>query len=275
MKAKSMGKATTRGNCKQKIVVGYGIRNIFLKYVLFRLLTISFTITEGSASESDEDIEKHDGVDGESDEEDDVFFDTKEFLAYRRHNNLGDSFASTSESEETSPKAKKASMDPGMDLIGFNYPHVKRRKSLPEPKEVEKRASLWSLIKGNIGTDLTKVCLPVCFNEPISSLQKCFEDLEYSYLLDRASEWGKRVFLHPLLYFKIKRYDSLVKLILLRLFSSLQGNSLMRLLHVAAFAVSGYSSTEGRICKPFNPLLGETYEAEFPDKGLRFCSEKV
>ena len=55
----------------------------------------------------------------------------------------------------------------------------------------------------------------------------------------------------------------------------LQGNSLMRILNVAAFAVSGYSSTEGRMCKPFNPLLGETYEADYPDKGLRFFSEKV
>ena len=49
----------------------------------------------------------------------------------------------------------------------------------------------------------------------------------------------------------------------------------MRILNVAAFAVSGYASTEGRICKPFNPLLGETYEAEYPDRGLRFFSEKV
>ena len=54
-----------------------------------------------------------------------------------------------------------------------------------------------------------------------------------------------------------------------------QGNDLMRILNVAAFAVSGYASTEGRHCKPFNPLLGETYEADYPDKGLRFFSEKV
>jgi len=53
------------------------------------------------------------------------------------------------------------------------------------------------MIKDNIGKDLTKVCLPVYFNEPLSSLQKCFEDLEYSYLIDRASEWGKRVLLLP------------------------------------------------------------------------------
>lgn len=49
----------------------------------------------------------------------------------------------------------------------------------------------------------------------------------------------------------------------------------MRILNVAAFAVSGYASTEGRQCKPFNPLLGETYEADYPDKGLRFFSEKA
>jgi len=56
---------------------------------------------------------------------------------------------------------------------------------------------------------------------------------------------------------------------------SCQGNSLMRVLYVAAFAISGYAATEGRVCKPFNPLLGETYEAHYPDKGLRFFSEKV
>jgi hypothetical protein len=49
----------------------------------------------------------------------------------------------------------------------------------------------------------------------------------------------------------------------------------MRILSIAAFAVSGYASTDGRGCKPFNPLLGETYEADYPDKGLRFFSEKV
>jgi hypothetical protein len=54
-----------------------------------------------------------------------------------------------------------------------------------------------------------------------------------------------------------------------------QGNSVLRILNVAAFAISGYASSEGRHCKPFNPLLGETYEADFPDKGVRFFSEKV
>lgn len=48
-----------------------------------------------------------------------------------------------------------------------------------------------------------------------------------------------------------------------------------RLIHVACFAVSGYASTAGRTSKPFNPLLGETYEFVCPEKGLRFISEKV
>ncbi|CAN6972805.1 unnamed protein product [Brassica rapa subsp. trilocularis] len=130
--------------------------------------------------------------------------------------------------ESDDENEREDDIDPSIKSVGFNYPCVKRRKSLPDPVEKEKSVSLWSMIKDNIGKDLTKVCLPVYFNEPLSSLQECFEDLEYSYLLDRTFEWGKR------------------------------GNTLMRILNVAAFAVSGYASTEGRICKPFNPLLGET-----------------
>lgn len=186
----------------------------------------------GSDTESDDDNDSQKGgVEVDSDDEDDVFFEANETLR-------------SLNSQKHHPDSPKES-EVNMDIVGFDYPKVARRKSLPEPKEKEKSVSLWSMIKDNIGKDLTKVCLPVYFNEPISSLQRCFEDVEYSYLLDRAAEYGKR------------------------------GNSLMRLLCVGAFAVSGYSSTEGRTCKPFNPLLGETYEADYPDKGLRFFSEKV
>ncbi|XP_010618602.1 oxysterol-binding protein-related protein 7 [Fukomys damarensis] len=46
--------------------------------------------------------------------------------------------------------------------------------------------------------------------------------------------------------------------------------------YVAAFAVSAYCSTYHRAgCKPFNPVLGETYECERPDRGFRFISEQV
>nr|KYP40759.1 Oxysterol-binding protein 1 [Cajanus cajan] len=195
--------------------------------------------------------EKYSGSDGDSsdgpdrldnsDDEEDAFFDTCDILSTSSDHPRS---CHDSECEETNPNGIGHEKS-AIGSVGFNYPEVKRRKKLPDPVEKESSVSLWSIIKDNIGKDLTKVCLPVYFNEPISSLQKCFEDLEYSYLLDQAYEWGK------------------------------MGNSLMRMLHVAAFAVSGYASTNGRSCKPFNPLLGETYEADYPDKGIRFISEKV
>lgn len=81
----------------------------------------------------------------------------------------------------------------GSNLYNSGHADIKRRTKLPDPAEKEKGVSLWSMIKDNVGKDLTRVCLPVYFNEPISSLQKCFEDLEYSNLLDRAYEHGKSV----------------------------------------------------------------------------------
>ncbi len=45
---------------------------------------------------------------------------------------------------------------------------------------------------------------------------------------------------------------------------------------VAAFSVSPYASTYYRAGqKPFNPLLGETYECIREDKGWRFIAEQV
>jgi hypothetical protein len=49
------------------------------------------------------------------------------------------------------------------------------------------------MIKNNIGKDLNKVYLPMYFNEPISSLQWCFEDVEYAYLFNRTYEYGGKV----------------------------------------------------------------------------------
>ncbi|XP_057848725.2 oxysterol-binding protein-related protein 1A isoform X1 [Cryptomeria japonica] len=209
--------------------------------------------SEGTGTESDEENESQDGVDGETDEDVDTFFDTKDYLSSESLRSTSPGYARLStdsredmlDDKEFRHSYSLNERDADMERIGLDYPHVERRTKLPEPKEKEKAVGLWSIIKENIGKDLSGVCLPVYFNEPLSSLQKCFEDLEYSYLIDRAAEWGKR------------------------------RNSLMRILNVAAFAVSGYASTEGRHCKPFNPLLGETYEADYPDKGLRFFSEKV
>ncbi|XVE55393.1 hypothetical protein DITRI_Ditri03aG0155000 [Diplodiscus trichospermus] len=204
--------------------------------------------SEGSVTDTDDDNERVDAAEEETDEDDNTFFDTRDFLSSSSFKSSGSDFRTSSFSSDDggiNAVGSEDDIDPYIKSAGSNFPYIKRRKKLPDPVEKEKGVSLWSMIKDNIGKDLTKVCLPVYFNEPLSSLQKCFEDLEYSYLLDHAYEWGKT------------------------------GNNLMRILNVAAFAVSGYSSTEGRVCKPFNPLLGETYEADFPDKGVSFFSEKV
>lgn len=49
-----------------------------------------------------------------------------------------------------------------------------------------------------------------------------------------------------------------------------------QLAHVAAFTMSAYSTTSDRIAKPFNPILGETYECErIDDMGWKLVSEQV
>jgi hypothetical protein len=93
-----------------------------------------------------------------------------------------------------------------------------------------------------IGKDMTKMTLPVSFNEPTSLLQRVAEDMEYADLLGIAAE---------------------------------RTDSMERLLYVAAYAISEYASTIGRVAKPFNPLLGETFEYVRPDKGYRFYVEQV
>lgn len=46
--------------------------------------------------------------------------------------------------------------------------------------------------------------------------------------------------------------------------------------YVAAFTISSYATTASRTGKPFNPLLGETYECDRTDDlGWRAISEQV
>nr|POF09440.1 oxysterol-binding protein-related protein 2a [Quercus suber] len=202
--------------------------------------------SECSTTESSDDIEKQE-LEEVSDEDEMSFHDSKEYFtepnvscgSIKEVSNHLDNY------REAESQCDVVKVQNKREVRNSRYPHIERRKKLPDPVEKEKGVSLWSMIKDNVGKDLTRVCLPVYFNEPISSLQKCCEDLEYSFLLDQAYEYGKA------------------------------GNSLQRILNVAAFAVSGYASSEGRHCKPFNPLLGETYEADYPEKGIRFFSEKV
>ncbi|XP_053205634.1 oxysterol-binding protein-related protein 7-like isoform X2 [Panonychus citri] len=118
-----------------------------------------------------------------------------------------------------------------------------RRSKLPCPKPETGDISLWSLLCKNIGKDLSKISMPVTLNEPLNVLQRLCEELEYSELLDEAAAID---------------------------------DPCEQMLYVAAFAVSAYSGSAYRAGhKPFNPLLGETYECIRNDKGFRFIAEQV
>jgi len=103
--------------------------------------------------------------------------------------------------------------------------------------------NLWSIMKNCIGKDLSKIPIPVNFSEPLSMLQRVTEEMEYSSLLDLASQ---------------------------------SQDQWEQMAYVAAFTVSSYSTTATRTNKPFNPLLGETYECDrLDDFGWRSLAEQV
>ncbi|XP_039541465.1 oxysterol-binding protein 1 isoform X2 [Pimephales promelas] len=120
-------------------------------------------------------------------------------------------------------------------------PMRKRRTRIPDKPNYS--LNLWSIMKNCIGKELSKIPMPVNFNEPLSMLQRLSEDLEYYELLDRAAKCQ---------------------------------NSLEQMCYVAAFTVSSYSTTVHRTGKPFNPLLGETFELDRAQEcGYRSLCEQV
>ena len=74
------------------------------------------------------------------------------------------------------------------------------------------------------------LCLQVNFNEPLSMLQRMLEELLYAKpLLEQAAACA---------------------------------TTLEELTYVSAYAVSNYAHATLRVGKPFNPMLGETYECD-------------
>ncbi|KAI1735499.1 Oxysterol-binding protein-domain-containing protein [Xylaria scruposa] len=124
---------------------------------------------------------------------------------------------------------------------------VDRRNTVPAATVLP--PSLIAFFRKNVGKDLSTISMPVSANEPTSMLQRVAEQLEYAQLLDQAAQQ------------KIPRD---------------------RLLFITAFAISSFSinrAKERAIRKPFNPLLGETFEflrteSEVPG-GFRLLVEKV
>ncbi|XP_041079042.1 oxysterol-binding protein 2-like isoform X6 [Polyodon spathula] len=120
-------------------------------------------------------------------------------------------------------------------------PRKKRRTRIPDKPNYS--LNLWSIMKNCIGKELSKIPMPVNFNEPLSMLQRLTEDMEYHDLLDKAAKCE---------------------------------SSMEQMCYVAAFSVSSYSTTVHRTAKPFNPLLGETYELDrLEEQGYRSLCEQV
>uniref|UniRef100_A0A674NP66 Oxysterol-binding protein n=1 Tax=Takifugu rubripes TaxID=31033 RepID=A0A674NP66_TAKRU len=116
------------------------------------------------------------------------------------------------------------------------------RSCLPSPSP-QINISLWDILRNNIGKELSKVKMPVQFNEPLNTLQRMCEELEYCELLEKAADTP---------------------------------DPYQRMVYIATFVVSIYTFSYYRIGgKPFNPVLGETYECDRPDKGFKFVAEQV
>lgn len=120
---------------------------------------------------------------------------------------------------------------------------IARQRRTRVPDKPHYPLNLWSIMKNCIGKELSKIPMPVNFNEPLSMLQRLTEDYEYSDILDAAARCN---------------------------------DECEQLAYVAAFTVSAYASTTNRTGKPFNPLLGETYECDrMDDLGWRCIAEQV
>jgi len=119
---------------------------------------------------------------------------------------------------------------------------LESRRSLPGSMSDRSSFSIWSVIKQSIGKDLTKFSIPVIWNEPLSFLQRLAENFEYSPLLDKACLADD--------YLSPERFH-----------------------YITAFVISTMSINIERLSKPFNPLLGETYELETSD--FHYISEQV
>lgn len=135
----------------------------------------------------------------------------------------------------------KASTD---SIYGRNWnPDLMKKRRDRVPDKPNYPLSLWGIMKNCIGKDLSKIPMPVNFNEPLSMLQRLVEDYEYSEILDHAAKCQ---------------------------------DECEQLAYLAAFIVSAYATTSNRIGKPFNPLLGETYECDrMDDYGWRCLAEQV
>jgi oxysterol-binding protein 1 len=87
-------------------------------------------------------------------------------------------------------------MSEGEEQKDCSLDEPKERTELPWFKDPNVKVSIWAIIKDSIGKDISKLTVPVYFNDPTSLLQKCAQSMEYNSILDQAAlidEPGKRL----------------------------------------------------------------------------------
>ncbi len=102
----------------------------------------------------------------ESDSDDGQFFDAFEMLQAK-------SFVQNKDPDQTLKRVDDEPIE---------------REELPWLKDPNAKISFFTIIKDSVGTlDLSKLSVPVYFNDPTSLLQKCAQSMEYNDILDEAA----------------------------------------------------------------------------------------
>lgn len=143
--------------------------------------------------------------------------------------------------------------------IGFENTAIiqnSRREKLPYLLPPGHNVPIWKILSKVISQDMTKVCLPVILSEPLNALQKSCEMMKNWDIIEQMIA-------------KPKHTES----------DNEQGHSespkdsCRRLMCCAAFQTAHYSIQKKRFKKPFNPIIGETFE--YVTENFRFFSEQV
>ncbi|KAJ9599602.1 hypothetical protein L9F63_009919, partial [Diploptera punctata] len=232
-------------------------------------------VSHSSPSDDDDENEFYDAQDEDCNQDSEANFILKIPLGHRRtssgvslgsqssdprlhlqdgHDEASGSSSEVDDATETKVLVISGDSAPTRNEKNSNSPPLSRQETTSSSSEKRKRRTrvpdkpnyplnLWSIMKNCIGKELSKIPMPVNFSEPLSMLQRLTEDYEYADILDKAASCS---------------------------------DSCEQMAYVAAFTVSSYATTSNRTGKPFNPLLGETFECDrMDDLGWKVISEQV
>jgi hypothetical protein len=95
----------------------------------------------------------------------------------------GDAELNEEEKKEDYGKVSVQLIQPALSEQEMDPPE---RDVLPYFKDPKIKISIWTIIKDSIGKDISKLSVPVYFNDTTNILQKCAVSMEYNEILDLA-----------------------------------------------------------------------------------------